>query len=160
MSAPAAAGKTVLVFDTSAVLAWLLQEAGRWKRIDNLLKHPDVEAVLPSAAVAEVLYGAPMRGNTATREELLVSMAAHLRVESVTAEDGAWAGDRILESHRNPVVWPPAKNRKNSTLALGDGLVLAVAHRLGAPAVTFDAAWAKFPTMQFQLFNPYDVPNT
>lgn len=79
----------------------------------------------------------------------------NLRFEPVTVDDGEWAGQHIRESQLNPVVWPADKNRPDSTLSLGDGLVLAVAHRLNAPAVTFDAAWGNFETMKFPLINAF-----
>jgi PIN domain nuclease of toxin-antitoxin system len=48
---------------------------------------------------------------------------------------------------------------REGSLSLGDALTLAVAHRLKARAVTFDAAWAHFPTLTFPLIDPGRIPD-
>ncbi|GGK15836.1 hypothetical protein GCM10010124_05590 [Pilimelia terevasa] len=145
-----------MVFDSSAVLSWLLQECGRWQKVDKLLRSDRIDRVLPTAALTEVIYKAAEAGNTAGPDRIAALMSSYLRLADITTADAQWAGDRIAESRRNPV--PAESGGQPHTLSLGDGLVLAVADRLQAPAVTFDDVWGRFPTMKFRLISPYKVP--
>ena len=112
-----------------------------------------------AAALTETIYNTQLKGNLASASQVSQTLTIQgLRVEPITDDDAVWAGDRIAESRRNPAVWTSDNGEtRNGTLSLGDGLVLAVAHRLSARAVTFDAAWANFPTMTFALFNPWKI---
>ncbi|NJC69704.1 type II toxin-antitoxin system VapC family toxin [Planosporangium thailandense] len=149
----------VLVFDASALVAWVIQAQDRWRRVHKLFGSP-AECVIPASALTETIYIARELGNTATPAEIRSAFLAQgLRVEPVTEEDAEWAGPVIAESRANPARWKTNKGDREGTLSLGDGLILAVAHRLGARAVTFDGAWANFPTLKLALLDPWKVPN-
>ena len=159
MSAPAAA--PILVFDASPLLAWVLQAQDQWRRVQRLLASR-AEGVMPASALTETIYVARKRGNTASPAQIHAALVAQgLRVEPITEDDAEWAGGVISESQANPARWTTVRGeQREGTLSLGDGLTLAVAHRLGARAVTFDAAWSRFPTLTFPLVDPWRVPNS
>jgi PIN domain nuclease of toxin-antitoxin system len=153
----ASAARPVLVFDASPLLAWVLQANDQWRRVQRLFESA-AECVMPASALVEAIYVARERGNTATPAQLHAALVAQgLRVEPITEDDTEWAGAVITESRANPARWTTARGEREGTLSLGDGLTLAVAHRLGARAVTFDAAWAHFPTLTFPLLDPWKV---
>jgi PIN domain nuclease of toxin-antitoxin system len=157
VSAPAT--QPTLVFDASPLLAWVLQAQDQWRRVQRLFDSP-AECVMPASALAETIYVARERGNTASPADLRAALIAQgLRVEPITEEDAEWAGAVITESRARPAKWTTARGERQGSLSLGDGLTLAVNHRLGARAVSFDGAWAHFPTLSFALLDPWKVPN-
>ena len=112
------------VLDSSAVLAWLQDEAGA-EVVDPLLDG----GVMSAANWAEVLQKVMAKDADAeaTAADLL---ALGLTVEPVTEDDG-------LAVAR----WWTTDNH----LSLGDRCCLALADRLGGQAVTADGSWAQLP---------------
>jgi uncharacterized protein with PIN domain len=141
------------------LLAWVLQAQDQWRRVDRLFSS-SAECVMPACALTEAIYIARERGNTSSPAQLRAALLAQgLRVESITEDDGEWAGAAIAESRANPARWTTARGvQREGTLSLGDGLTLAVAHRLSGHAVTFDVAWQFFPTLKLALVDPRQVP--
>ncbi|GAA1808163.1 type II toxin-antitoxin system VapC family toxin [Planosporangium flavigriseum] len=137
----------------------MLQAQDQGRRIQRLFDSP-AECVMAASVLAETIYVARERGNqaepAALRAELL---AQELCVEPITEEDAEWAGAVITESRARPARWKTTRGERQGSLSLGDGLTLAVAQRLGARAVSFDGAWAHFPTLSFPLLDPWKVPN-
>ena len=120
----------LVVLDASAVLAWVLNEPGA-VTVDQVIPF----AVVTSANMTEVLYRAAQRGHkmdSAMLHDHLVH--AGLDVEPVTDADTVRAAVLIARSRQDP----PAGSYG---LALGDGLCLAVAERLGLPATGGDQLW-------------------
>jgi PIN domain nuclease of toxin-antitoxin system len=156
VSSPAAT--PVLVFDASPLLAWVLQAKDQWQRVQRLLTS-GADCVVPVSALIETLYMARKRGNTAPPAALRAALLAQgLRVEPIVEDDAEWAAATISDSKRNPARWTTNHGQhRQGTLSLGDALTLAAAHRLGAHAVTFDLAWWHFPTLTFELVNPWKV---
>lgn len=109
--------------------------------------------------LTEAIYVAQRHGNASTAAQITAALVAQgLRIEPVTGDDGQWAGTAISESEKNPAVWVNGNGqRRTGTLSLGDGLTLAVNHRLGGHAVTFDQAWFHFPTQRFRLVDPWKI---
>jgi PIN domain nuclease of toxin-antitoxin system len=152
--------RVVLVLDTSLTIAWVRKEAGRWERVEKLLRSPRLDCVVPAPALAETIYMAQDRGVSVSASTIHTALVAQrLRIEPLTEDDAVWAGHRIRESHVNPAQWTNSQGQdRDGSLSLGDGLILAVAHRLRAQPATFDAAWGHFPTMDFNVFNVWQVP--
>jgi ribonuclease VapC len=111
--------------DTSAVMAFALDEAGSEKVIDVL-----ADAVVPAPNWAEVLDIARRRGRTPKAVGQTLK-ALGLWIEPI-AEDDAEAAAEI--------------GAQNAWLSLGDRLCLAVAERFEKPAYTADRAWANATT--------------
>lgn len=112
------------VLDASALLAMLQDEPGA----------EEVAAALDRAAISavnwsEVWQRALERGADVAglREDVA---ALGLRIEAFDAEDGEAAAR----------LWPVGRR---AGLSLGDRACLALAQRLGAPALTTDRAWAR-----------------
>ena len=112
------------VVDASAVLIWLQDEPG-----SELAETWLMEGVIGAANWSEVLQKVRQHGGQADAVALLLASFG-LQVEPVTRDDGAQAA----------AMWVA-----ESPLSLGDRLCLALAQRLGVPAVTADAAWASVP---------------
>lgn len=113
------------VLDTSAVIAFALDEQGSERVIDVL-----ADAAIPAPNWAEVLDIARRRG----REPRAVGQtlkALGLWIEPI-AEDDAEAAAAI--------------GSENGWLSLGDRLCLAVAERFQRPAYTADRTWAEAST--------------
>ena len=158
MNVPTPAPRPILVFDASALVAWLAQSNGRWKRIHQLLTS-SADCVLPAQALTEAIYVARRHGNTSTAAQITAALVGHgLRIEPVTADDGERAGVIIAESEKSPAIWVNGKGEpREGALSLGDGLTLAVTQRLNGHAVTFDQAWCNFPTQTFRLIDPWKI---
>jgi PIN domain nuclease of toxin-antitoxin system len=156
-STPAGA-PTIVVYDASALLAWLLQTADQWQRVDRLMRRP-ADGVMSVPALTEAIYVARRRGNQATPGQLRTALLGQgLRVEPSSEDDAEWAGAAIAESEANPAQWTTTNGPRTGTLSLGDGLTLALAVRLGGHAVTFDGAWFNFPTQTFPVVNAWRIP--
>lgn len=108
------------VLDASAVLAWLQEELGS-DLVDPLL----ADAAISAVNWSEVLQKAAQHGRD-SRETGDLLRAAGLQVLPLTAEDAASAAD----------LWAQALS-----LSLGDRCCLALARRLGVPAITADRHW-------------------
>ena len=160
MSQKAAAPQD-LVLDASLMTAWILRQSGRWQRVDRLMQRPPTGLIAPVPAITEVLYVSRRHGNTATYQQMHATITSFgVHVEPSIEADALWAADRIAESEQNPATWTTTKgeHRGPCTLSLGDGLVLAVAHRLKTIALTFDEAWSRFPTMKLPAASAWKLP--
>jgi PIN domain nuclease of toxin-antitoxin system len=112
------------VLDSSAILAWLQDEPGS-DVVDPLLD----EGIISAANWSEVLQKAAQKGRAADETgELLKGLG--LEVTPLIEEEAGLAAS----------LWFQA-----SFLALADRCCLALAQRLGAPAVTADDAWRGIP---------------
>jgi hypothetical protein len=156
-----AAAPQDLVLDASVMTGWILQQTGRWQRVDRLLQQSRAGLVAPVPALTEALYVGRRHGNTSSYQQLYAAITSFgVHVEPSTEIDALWAADRIAESENNPATWTTARGERRgpSTLSLGDGLVLAVAHRLKTIALTFDEAWSHFPTMKLPAASAWKLP--
>lgn len=113
------------VLDASALLAFLQGEAGSRVVAEALESGANCAAVNWSEVAQKVR--ASGRDWDLSRALLL---SYDLRIEPVTAEDA----ERAARS------W-----RAGSGMSLADRLCLALAHRLGAPALTADGHWGVAP---------------
>ena len=118
------------VLDASAVLAYLNREAGAEVVADLLAVGASVSAV----NFAEVLSTGADRGVTAER------LIARLTEAGIL--DGALAVQPFTTEDASTVAGLPPATR-GAGLSLGDRACLALARRLGAPAITADAAWSE-----------------
>ncbi|MDH6133911.1 ribonuclease VapC [Kitasatospora sp. MAA4] len=126
------------VLDSSAVLAWLFQERGE-EVVDPVL----TGATLTTTNLAEVCRRAEQRGYqraTADLAEDLVSAGLTLE-ETVTPADAVRAAELIRLSYDERDCRTRRGEEKTAVLSLGDGICIAVAERLGLPAMTSDRAW-------------------
>lgn len=125
-------GDRRVVVDASALLAWVLKEAGALT-VDKILP----VAVAPASAMTETLYRARERGSGLSPQEIYDSLVAQgVEVEPVIAEDAVRAAELIEASRR------ARQGSKASSLSLGDGLCIAVAERLGLIVTGGDNLWA------------------
>lgn len=121
------------VVDASAVVA-LVRKEGGWRKVDATLKRG---ATIASPNLAEAITVLKRRGNTATADELAENLAAlGLNVEPVVAVDAVRAAEVILHSDALA-----ANGELERPVSLGDAICLAVAERLGVPAICSDRAW-------------------
>jgi ribonuclease VapC len=111
-----------VLLDASAVLAWLQREPGGAE-----VKHLMDGGFVTAANWSEVLQKVRQHGGDSDEVSLLLR-ALGLRVIDVTRADGERAAQ----------LW----NRSNP-LSLADRLCLAMAHRLGLPAVTAESRWTQ-----------------
>ncbi|WP_019011721.1 PIN domain-containing protein [Deinococcus aquatilis] len=112
------------VLDASAVIAWLRQEPGA-DQVDVALQNA---AVISAVNFAEVLSKVGERGGDvrAAARDLRIE---GLRVEPYGDEDAVVTAElRVLTQAQG--------------LSLGDRACLALARRLGLPALTADQQWA------------------
>lgn len=120
-----------VVIDASALLAWVLRERGA-STIGTLLP----VAVVPAPNLVEVLYRAPERGHRMATAELHTHiLAMGVTVEPLTSTDVLRAANLIATSRAR-------SGTAGSSVALGDGLCLAVAERLALPVTGGDQLWS------------------
>ena len=111
----------MVVLDASALLAILCHEPG-YEQVQAALLDG---AICGAANWSEVMQKTHQLGrNWTIARRMLVGYG--LVIEPVTREDAEWAA----------ACWAD-----RPTLSLADRLCLALAHRLGVPALTADAAW-------------------
>ncbi len=111
------------VLDASALLAMLQGERGG-ERVEAVLEHVVISAVNWSEVVQKAAArGVPVDG---LREDLRALGMAVLPFDPVDGEAAA-------------ALWPTTRSRG---LSLGDRACLALAKRLGIPALTADRVWA------------------
>ena len=137
---------TTFALDSSAVVAWVLQEVTRWRTIDALLSSEMADPVLPAPGLTEVIETARRRGNTSSGAFIASALSAKgVRTEPLSDEDLVRAAElvEVSTTHSGPA--HPSTGRA-ATLSLGDALILAVVERLDVPVVTLDAYWATFAT--------------
>jgi PIN domain nuclease of toxin-antitoxin system len=135
---------TSFALDSSAVLAWVLQEVGRWAVVNALVTAPDADPILPGPVLTEVIKAARARGNVSSAHQVASTLSAYgMRVELNTEQDLVRAAELLELSAANPSVPHPVTG-KQATLSLGDGLILAAVERLAVPVVTNDRYWRQF----------------
>lgn len=112
------------VLDASAVLAFVYAEAGH-QVVEPLLDGGRISAANWSEVMQKIAHhgGDPIRQAT-----FLIALG--LVVEPLTQADA------VMAARLYPVV-------RAAGLSLGDRCCLALAYRLGAPAITADKAWAE-----------------
>lgn len=115
------------VLDASAVLAWLRAEPGA----DVVEKHL-AEAAISTVNLSEVYQKLAQRGVDADRT-LRQLHTLGVRAEPVEIADAVTAAK----------LWPATRS---VGLSLGDRCCLALATRLGRPAITADTAWSAVDT--------------
>jgi PIN domain nuclease of toxin-antitoxin system len=134
---------TTFALDSSAVLAWILQESGRWKLVDAVLNEADADPVLPGPVLTEVIVTAHRRGNTSSAQHIADTLTAMgMRVEPAQDTDllRAAALIEMSEDHSGE----HRLTAQRATLSLGDALILAVTERLGVKILTKDRYWTQF----------------
>jgi ribonuclease VapC len=118
---------TLAVLDASALLALLLDEAGS-DRVQAVL----AESAMSTVNLAEVVGHFARNGSADADIRLLLDP---LPIELVTFDDElAFAAGLLLPATRS------------AGLSLGDRACLALALRLGAPALTADRSWLSVAT--------------
>jgi PIN domain nuclease of toxin-antitoxin system len=134
---------TTFALDSSAVLAWILQERGRWKLVDAVLNAADADPVLPGPVLTEVIVTARRRGNTSSAEHIANTLTAMgMRIEPAHDTDllRAAALIELSQDHSGD----HQLTAQTATLSLGDALILAVTERLGVQILTKDRYWTQF----------------
>jgi len=134
---------TTFALDSSAVLAWILQERGRWKLVDAVLNAADADPVLPGPVLTEVIVTARRRGNTSSAEHIANTLTAMgMRIEPAHDTDllRAAALIELTQDHSGD----HQLTTQRATLSLGDALILAVTERLGVQILTKDRYWTQF----------------
>jgi len=133
---------TTFALDSSAVLAWILQERGRWKLVDSVLNAADADPVLPGPVLTEVIVSAHRRGNTSSAQQITNTLTAMgMRVEPARDADllRAAALIELSQDHSGD----HRLTAQRATLSLGDALILAVTERLGVKILTKDRHWTQ-----------------
>ncbi len=129
-----------VVFDSSAMVSFLIQERG-WKGIHSALSNSEMDAVMAGPALTETITIARRRGNQSSGQQLWsVLSALGVRVEHPTDQDLIRAAELIEIAENNPGP-PHPRTGDEATLCLGDGLILAVAERLEFRVLTYDTYW-------------------
>ena len=134
---------TTFALDSSAVVAWVLQEAPRWRAIDAILTRPDADPVLPGPALSEVITVSRKRGNASSVQLLATALLARMRVEHCTTEDLVRAAELYEAAEGDPGSLHPITGTR-ATLSRADSLILAVVERLEVTVVTRDQYWKDF----------------
>jgi len=111
----------MVVLDASALLAYLRHEPGG----EVTRRELEAGAVCGAANWSEVMQKASRAGRDVRAVARLLD-GFTFAVEPVTKQDAEWAA----------ACW-----QERPSLSLGDRLCLALAHRLGVPALTADASW-------------------
>ncbi len=123
----------VAVLDASAIVAVLFRERG----CDVVVKVIRAGATTTPTGLAEALTVARRKGHRRTRDELLEDLALlGIEVTPIVEQDAAemaYLLDRSDELR--------ARDPRLGQLSLGDAACLAVARRLGLPALVSDGTW-------------------
>ena len=129
-----------LCLDSSAVCTLILQERG-WDAIHRTVKRPEVNGYLPGPALTETIAVARRKGNRSSAEQIYQALVAlGLSVLHPTDEDLVRAAELIEISEDNP--GPPPKHSDNeTTLSLGDSMILAITELRGFKVLTRDTYW-------------------
>lgn len=118
----------MIVFDTSALIAYLRDENGA-DAVEDLLNDADVAKVAHIVNLAEVFTSFAKSNDDATAREALATLYAVGIVESREMDTALWQDAAALV----------AQQRKNGHgLSLGDSFCVALARRLNADIVTGD----------------------
>jgi PIN domain nuclease of toxin-antitoxin system len=130
---------TGVVFDSSAVVTFLIQERG-WQAIHRVLKRVG-DAVMAGPALTEVIAVTRRKGNQSSGEQIWEALsAAGVRIEHTTEHDLIRAAELIEISGNKPGP-PHTTTGAQATLSLGDALILAIAERLDYQVLTYDTYW-------------------
>lgn len=136
---------TRFALDSSAVVAWILQEAGRWQGVHALLTAPGAEPILPGPALTECIVVARRAGNVSTGEQIATTLSAMgVAVEPAREADMIRAAELLEVSQAHPGRHPSTGDPL--TLSLADALILAVTERLGLKVLTGDRYWSQLAT--------------
>ncbi|HNE88571.1 MAG TPA: PIN domain-containing protein [Actinomycetota bacterium] len=131
---------TRFALDSSAMVAWMRQEAGRWRAVDALLNAPGAQPVLPGPALTECIVVARRAGNTSSPEQIATTLSAMgVTVEPPRDVDMLRAAGLLEDSWAHPGRHPAS----SVTLSFGDALILAVVERLGVKVLTADRYWVQ-----------------
>jgi ribonuclease VapC len=114
---------TGVVLDASALVALLRREPG-WEKVEAMLDG----AVISTVNLAEVVGFLARKGAT---EEAIRAVLTRVAIERADFDDQLALHAGLLE----PLT-------RAAGLSLGDRACLALADRLGLPAITTDRAWA------------------
>jgi PIN domain nuclease of toxin-antitoxin system len=129
-----------LVFDSSTVLCWVLQEQ-RWQAVERFVVDPKMDIVLPAPGLTEVIFRARAKGNVTAPHQLAATLVTNrINVVPNEAADYVRAAELLEMSQANPGPVPPGGNYP-STLSLGDSLILACAERMGSAVLSRDRYW-------------------
>lgn len=113
------------VLDASALLAFLLDEPGK----DKVMRAISADTCLSVVNLAEVASVYALRGVSA---EGIRSLASRLPIELIDMDQDLAVRAALLTPATRP-----------RGLSLGDRVCLALAGRMGVPAMTADRAWAE-----------------
>jgi PIN domain nuclease of toxin-antitoxin system len=134
---------STFALDSSAMLAWVLQETPRWRAVDRLITTAGADPVLPGPALTEVICAARRHGNVSSPQQIATTLKAMgVRVEDLTEVDLIRAAELLETSRAHPAVHPVKATPV--ILSLGDALILSVVERLGVHVVTKDRYWQEF----------------
>lgn len=129
-----------LSLDSSVVCTLILQERG-WDAILRTIQRPQVNAYLPGPALTETTSVVRRKGNQSSPEQLHKALLAlGLTVLHPTDEDLVRAAELIEISEDNP--GPPSQySGRETTLSLGDAMILAITELRGYKVLTRDTYW-------------------
>jgi len=134
---------TTFALDSSALIAWVLQENGRWRGIDRVLTSPGVDPVLPGPALTEVITVLHRRGKTSSSAQIVATLRAiGVRVEHAIDVDLIRAAELLEVSIAYPA--PKRGDGSTPTLSLADSIILAITERLRLKILTRDRYWVEF----------------
>ena len=129
-----------LSLDSSVVCTIILQQRG-WDAILRTIQRPQVNAYLPGPALTETIAVVRRKGNQSSPEQLhRALLALGLTVLHPTDEDLVRAAALIEISENNPGP-PPQYSDRETTLSLGDALILAITELRGYKVLTRDTYW-------------------
>lgn len=135
---PEAGSPSLRVLDASALLTLLFQETGATTVADVIAEGAAVSAVNLSEVAAVLVR------HQRDVDVILRAVTAQVTVEPFTTEDALAAA----------ALWGPTRK---TGLSLGDRACLALAQRLGVPAVTADREWSTVNIgITIQLVRPAD----
>lgn len=119
------------VLDASAVVAVLFKERGH----EAVVKIIRAGAVVTPTGLAEALTVARRKGHRRSTTELLDDLGElGLMVEPIDVDDAEAMADLLRSSDE-------LQDSRLGSLSLGDAACLAIAKRLGLPAVASDGTW-------------------
>lgn len=136
-----ASAPRVLVFDSSAMLAYLNGEV-EGPAVAGLFKLSDATSFAHSVNLAEVFYdfGPPsISQNLRDAQNAIVQLQTACRVQERNDLDAAfWQDVALLIAERRAMPHDPTKPKQVPRLALGDAFGLALSRRLNGEFVTKD----------------------
>lgn len=141
-----------LVFDSSTVLCWVLQEQ-RWQAVQKFIDEPKINITLPAPGLTEVIFRARAKGNTSSVATLAAAISSNgIAVTPNDQVDYVRAAELLEISEANPGS-PSPRTGKRSTLSLGDSLILAFAERTASSVLSRDRYWGELKAMRLLDIN-------